>query len=73
MARQTVPLTATQIKNAKPKDKKYKLSDGGKVYTWKFTTGDVYGFSTCRENFITNKHGIIVSWSYNGCTEDIRK
>jgi len=28
MSRQTIPLSATQIKNAKPKDKKYKLSDG---------------------------------------------
>ena len=28
MSRITTPLTATKIKNAKPKDKKYKLSDG---------------------------------------------
>lgn len=28
MARLTTPLTATEIKNAKPKEKKYKLSDG---------------------------------------------
>jgi integrase len=32
MARQTVPLTATQIKNAKAKEKKYKLSDGGGLF-----------------------------------------
>ena len=28
MARVTTPLTATEIKSAKPKEKKYKLSDG---------------------------------------------
>lgn len=32
MARTVKPLTATEIKNAKPKDKKYKLSDGGGLY-----------------------------------------
>ncbi len=29
MARAIIPLTATQIKQAKPKEKDYKLSDGG--------------------------------------------
>ena len=28
MARRTAPLTATEVKSAKPKEKKYKLSDG---------------------------------------------
>jgi len=32
MARQTKPLSATEIKNAKPKEKKYKLSDGGGLF-----------------------------------------
>jgi len=32
MARRTTPLTATEIKNAKPKEKKYKLSDGRGLY-----------------------------------------
>jgi len=32
MARTTTALTATQIKQAKPKDKDYKLSDGGGLY-----------------------------------------
>lgn len=32
MARLTKPLSATEIKNAKPKDKKYKLSDGGGLF-----------------------------------------
>jgi len=32
MARTTTALTATQIKQAKPKAKDYKLSDGGGLY-----------------------------------------
>ena len=32
MARAITPLTATQIKQAKPRDKDYKLSDGGGLY-----------------------------------------
>ena len=32
MARTIMPLTATQIKQAKPKEKDYKLSDGGGLY-----------------------------------------
>lgn len=32
MARQTKPLSATEIKNAKSKEKKYKLSDGGGLF-----------------------------------------
>jgi len=32
MARQTTSLTATQIKNAKPREKKYKLFDGGGLF-----------------------------------------
>ena len=32
MARKITPLTATQIKQAKPKEKDYKLSDGRGLY-----------------------------------------
>ncbi len=32
MARLTTPLSDTQLKNAKPKEKKYKLSDGGGLF-----------------------------------------
>lgn len=39
MARQTAQLTATQIKHAKPKDKKYKLSDGGGLFLLVMPTG----------------------------------
>ena len=34
MARRTVPLSDTQIKNAKPKDKGYKLFDGDGLFLW---------------------------------------
>jgi len=34
MARKTVPLTDTQIRNAKPKDKGYKLFDGDGLFLW---------------------------------------
>ncbi len=34
MARKTVPLSDTQIKNAKPKDKGYKLFDGDGLFLW---------------------------------------
>ncbi|MGK0255787.1 MAG: integrase [Arcobacteraceae bacterium] len=39
MARQTLSLTATQIKNTKPKEKKYKLSDGGGLFLQINTNG----------------------------------
>ena len=34
MARTTTPLTNTQIKQSKPKDKLFKLSDGGGLQLW---------------------------------------
>lgn len=39
MAKIITPLTANQIKNAKPKDKLYKLSDGGGLALWIYPTG----------------------------------
>ena len=39
MAKIITPLTANQIKNAKPKDKLYKLSDGGGLALWVYPTG----------------------------------
>jgi len=38
MARVVNPLTNTQVKQAKPKDKLYKLSDGGAPNTGSFRT-----------------------------------
>ena len=39
MARRTTPLTATEIKGAKPKEKNYKLSDGGGLFLLVKPTG----------------------------------
>lgn len=39
MAKIITPLTANQVKNAKPKDKLYKLSDGGGLALWVYPTG----------------------------------
>ncbi len=32
MPKRIIPLSDLQVKNAKPKEKKYKLSDGGGLY-----------------------------------------
>ena len=39
MGRVTTPLSDTQIKKAKPKDRRYKLSDGGGLYLFIYPTG----------------------------------
>lgn len=39
MARLVTPLTATKINAAKPKEKLYKLSDGGGLALWIYPTG----------------------------------
>jgi len=39
MARRTIPLSDTQIKNAKPKEKGYKLFDGDGLFLWLSPTG----------------------------------
>jgi integrase len=39
MARRTIPLSDTQIKKAKPKEKGYKLFDGEGLFLWISTTG----------------------------------
>lgn len=45
MARTTKPLTNTEIANAKPKDKKYPLTDGGGLFfTCKAKWGEIVAF-----------------------------
>ena len=39
MAKIVKPLTDTKVKNAKPKNKPYKLSDGGALYLEVMPTG----------------------------------
>ncbi|MDP8173166.1 tyrosine-type recombinase/integrase [Pasteurella skyensis] len=51
-------LTAIQVKNAKPKEKLYKLSDGGGLFLWVYPTG--------------NKNWVL-SIQKNGKRKDIRK
>ena len=31
-----------------------------------------YGVHQCRQSFVTNSAGTIVSWSYNGCPRFVR-
>ena len=43
-------------------------SDGGATYTWTTFSSNQYGVHQCRQTFVTDSKGIIVSWSYNGCS-----
>lgn len=40
MPKTVIPLTATQVRNAKPADKLYKLQDGGGLSLWIYPTGN---------------------------------
>ena len=46
---------------------KIERSTGGYVYTWR-----KFGQFQCNENYVTDEDGIIVSWSYSGCSEYVR-
>jgi len=41
--------------------------DGGATYTWTELSSNRYGVHQCRKNFVTDRSGTIVSYSYNGC------
>lgn len=43
---------------------KIQRSNGGYVYTW-----ITYGQAQCNQSYVTDADGIVVSWSYNGCTK----
>lgn len=59
MARITSPLTATEIKNAKPKDKTYKLYDGGGLYLSVMPSGNkVWRFDYTDNNKKRQTHTI---------------
>lgn len=47
-------------------------SDGGKTYTWSEIVGNAYGVHQCRQTFVTNSRGTIISWSYSNCSEHVR-
>lgn len=50
MSKQVKPLTATQIKNAKPKQKLYKLFDGSGLSLWVYPTGNKNWVLRLQEN-----------------------
>lgn len=58
MPKTVTPLTATQVRNARPKDKLYKLSDGGGLSLWVYPSG--------------NKNWV-VSLQKDGKRQDMRK
>ncbi len=47
-------------------------SSGGYTYTWTTFSSNQYGTNQCRQSFITDSIGTIVSWSYNGCPRFVR-
>ena len=61
MAKSTLPLTNTEIKNAKPKEKDYKLFDGGGLFLLVATTGGKRWRLKFRFN---NKENIIALGTY---------
>lgn len=61
MAKSTLPLTNIEIKNAKPKEKDYKLFDGGGLFLLVATTGGKRWRLKFRLN---NKENIIALGTY---------
>lgn len=47
--------------------------DGGATYTWETISSNKYGIQECRQTFITNPEGKILSWSYYGCPAFVLK
>ena len=47
-------------------------NDGGATYTWKTFRTNNYGIHECRQSFVTNSNGSIVSWSYNNCPRFVK-
>lgn len=63
MPRRTTPLTDTQIKKAKPKEKAYKLFDGGGLFLWVSTSGSKI-WRLKYKSPVRGKETIIVCGSY---------
>jgi len=53
-------------------DSRMSRQDGGATYTWTSFSSNEYGVHECRETFVTDKLGVVVSWSYNGCSAFVR-
>lgn len=47
-------------------------TDGGATYTWTTFSSNQNGVQQCRQTFVTNPSGIIVTWSYAGCAKFVR-
>ena len=47
-------------------------NDGGFTYTWTTFSSNQYGVQQCRQSFVTDSEGVIVSWSYSGCSRLVR-
>ena len=54
-------------------DSRINRNDGGATYTWETLNSNKYGVQQCRQTFVTNPAGKIVSWSYNGCPSFVPK
>jgi len=48
-------------------------SDVGETYTWTTFSSNQYGVRQCRQSFVTNSEGTVVSWSFSGCPRFVRK
>jgi hypothetical protein len=53
-------------------ESKINRTDGGVTYTWTTFSSNEYGVRQCRQSFVTDASGKIVSWSYAGCPKFIR-
>jgi len=47
-------------------------TDGGATYTWTTFSSNQYGVQQCRQTFVTDSTGKIVTWSYTGCPRFVR-
>lgn len=45
--------------------------DGGVTYTWVTCSSGRDGLQQCRQSFVTDSSGIVVSWSYVDCPKYI--
>lgn len=54
-------------------ESKMPRSDGGYTYTWTTFSSNQYGVHQCRQSFVTNSEGTVVSWSFNGCPRFVIK
>ena len=54
-------------------DLNMKRIDGGVTYTWITYSSGKNGVQQCRQSFVTDAAGIVVSWSYVDCPKYIKE